>query len=1012
MTFLERALLAALVWAGSNANAQTHRVTNVGADLGLAHDRVNALFQDTQGFLWIATDHAVVRYDGEHTTRWTAEEGLACGAITCMAEATDGSLWLGHRAGGLSRLGSGTSGAVYPSDLMTEDVVALATAENGGVWVATLGNGLLHASANGTIVLAVPATECGLVLGLATMPGGTLLAATHKGPLLYSCQGQRLLPLALRTPQTHSPLLQALCTAPNGALYATGERPGSIWTVTDPSTHAALAAIPLPEECAGTMARSISAGRGMVLLGTGSGAYLVHSPGGKKARAVRLRDEAGVLDGRMLAVLLDRENGAWLAPAKGGLFHLNDDGLTAYGTGEHPWDVMSMHRAGNQLHVGLDGSVVTVDTRTGELTNSLTQVDGTPWDAITAVCRMADGSLALGTWSHGVWREHPSGTADRISLGPNNEHSSIIGLALHQEELWIATDNAVFVYNGTTLRHLSSADGLAGDRPTCLAAIGPDDLWIGFDNGMATRVWRGALRSMTVTRSKLAVRAVVAGGVNTWWFATDGDGVYRYGPEGATRIGQTEGLVSDQCTALALDGNGQLFVGHPNGLSYLASNGKNPARALGLAEGNTPVVNHLLAHGDTLWLGTSRGLLCWIKPGRQRSLTPLPVRITGVSVFDRPVAMEQPIVLPPNVYSLRFSFCSNTLGARDQLVYTYKLDGYDPQWTTTSNGFAEYRRLEHGERVFHVKACNQNGQCTPETLVTVHIQSPIWQHPASLSIGALALVGGGWSMVRMGRRGQRKARSYLRRLLDVRTRELDQVRDQVLTAKASMQEAMAIALAAQQSLSANESSLGAAVQGAFVMHMYGPQGEHGLLWCTEHPEHWAMVWAAEIHLGLPATIRTLQHLQYLQRSAERIHYLGVEAPSALHALCGTEQGPALAMLHWYKPMGMVTTNAPAGNLLHWRNGALLPQPEPAGTPTPLIHIPVLPGDRLYALGRSAPVRETSSTSANDSQTMGKILLSMAHLPLAEQAALVRNKLKSQHNDLTTILPTLVVSLQA
>ncbi len=75
---------------------------------GLAPGGVEAIYQDGQGYIWIATSLGISRYDGyqvrEYSRRHATGDSMGINAITAMREDADGYLWLGTEQGFLERL--------------------------------------------------------------------------------------------------------------------------------------------------------------------------------------------------------------------------------------------------------------------------------------------------------------------------------------------------------------------------------------------------------------------------------------------------------------------------------------------------------------------------------------------------------------------------------------------------------------------------------------------------------------------------------------------------------------------------------------------------------------------------------------------------------------------------------------------------------------------------------------------------------------------------------------------
>lgn len=77
--------------------------------LGRQHpflSQATALVQDTQGFLWIGTQHGLYRYDGQVVERYRADptdtNSLSSDWISTLMVDHRGQLWVGTRYGGLN----------------------------------------------------------------------------------------------------------------------------------------------------------------------------------------------------------------------------------------------------------------------------------------------------------------------------------------------------------------------------------------------------------------------------------------------------------------------------------------------------------------------------------------------------------------------------------------------------------------------------------------------------------------------------------------------------------------------------------------------------------------------------------------------------------------------------------------------------------------------------------------------------------------------------------------------
>ncbi|HVV73659.1 MAG TPA: two-component regulator propeller domain-containing protein, partial [Verrucomicrobiae bacterium] len=109
-------------------------------DAGLTDNIVSAVFQTHDGYLWIATEGGLARFDGVRfaTYRVSGTPGLANNLIRCFYEDRSGTRWIGTQ-GGLSRYRGGKferiSGIDRPVPAVTGD-------STGRIWIATEGQGI------------------------------------------------------------------------------------------------------------------------------------------------------------------------------------------------------------------------------------------------------------------------------------------------------------------------------------------------------------------------------------------------------------------------------------------------------------------------------------------------------------------------------------------------------------------------------------------------------------------------------------------------------------------------------------------------------------------------------------------------------------------------------------------------------------------------------------------------------------------------------------------------------
>src|ERR1700722_14600365 len=107
----------------SIANQYSHRVWRI--DDGLPQNRIWAISQTTDGYLWIATSEGLARFDGIRFTVFDRQNTaqLRDSSILTLCLGRDGSLWIGTEGGGLVRYKDRTFERFSSDDGLTNDFV-------------------------------------------------------------------------------------------------------------------------------------------------------------------------------------------------------------------------------------------------------------------------------------------------------------------------------------------------------------------------------------------------------------------------------------------------------------------------------------------------------------------------------------------------------------------------------------------------------------------------------------------------------------------------------------------------------------------------------------------------------------------------------------------------------------------------------------------------------------------------------------------------------------------------
>jgi ligand-binding sensor domain-containing protein/two-component sensor histidine kinase len=155
---------------------------------GLPSNRVNLLFCDREGAVWIGTAAGLARYVHGSIDAFTPSQGFSSNLILSIAEDREGNLWLGTESGGVDILRDRKFTTYSSADGISNDHILSVTQDHSGtVWLGTSGGGLDHANAASLNKTGFSALNAGsglssnVVLSVAAAPDSDLWIGTPDG---------------------------------------------------------------------------------------------------------------------------------------------------------------------------------------------------------------------------------------------------------------------------------------------------------------------------------------------------------------------------------------------------------------------------------------------------------------------------------------------------------------------------------------------------------------------------------------------------------------------------------------------------------------------------------------------------------------------------------------------------------------------------------------------------------------------------------------------------------------
>lgn len=247
---------------------------------------------------------------------------------------------------------------------------------------------------------------------------------------------------------------------------------------------------------------------------------------------------------------------------------------------------------------------------------------------------------------------------------------------------------------------------------------------------------------------------------NTVWLGSEGDGMYCYNLQThKLRIFSTaQGFSSNYIYGIMNDGFGRLWISTENGLNCYNPK-TNDNQSYFELDGLPDNTFNFLAYakcknGNMVW-GTPKGAVEIVPEDIRKMNQPINLRFTSFNLFYQRVNAEtenspltqsiddtNELTLKYSQSSFSFDFIDLNYSSYPQIMYSWKLDGFDENWSIpTKDHKAVYTNIPPGTYTFMVKAYklgNMKESITRNIVIVIH--RPFWLSTIAYIIYLILLV--------------------------------------------------------------------------------------------------------------------------------------------------------------------------------------------------------------------------------------------------------------------------------
>jgi len=727
-----------------NAYSQIYPFRHYGLKEGLPESNVNAITEDHNSFIWIATQGGVCKFDGRNFVNFSTTQGLLNNVVHHVIEDKNYHIWAATRQGVARLIEDKFEVFTEKQGLVDDDANYILEDKNGNIWIATNG-GLSKFDGkrftNYTTFQGLPSNQ---VLSLWQDHRNLIWVGTDKGVSRFD--GKQF-----ETFTTKNGLLDNTITC----IFQDHQL--NLW------------------------------------FGTPQGACRLNNLDGK----FDFFTEKQGIKGAINSGLKDKNNQIWLTSDEGVYVMQGDvlkekllpqNGLSS--------DIINCIIQDVNANIWLGGNlgVSKITNRRFMILDAEDELlSNVP---VTATLEDNKGRTWIGTSNHLLFYENKKVAIHKADV-------SVRSLFLDSKGgLWIGTiGEGVFLYKNNAYTNYTTEDGLRDNTIYCIAEDDQGRIWLGTDKGLARielngkittfsenqgladnyvrcllkddkgRMWFGTYKGLSkfqdgvfqnfTTKNGLAnniILSITQDSKGVIWLATE-NGLCRMKPninpnqvDAFVCYTKKDGFASQNLWSIIEDGEGYLWIGHRNGIDKFSPVTKK-VKNYGYIDGFSLIQTYPNALAKdkrgNLWIGTFSGLVKYFPYEDVPNPNPPTIHLIDVRLFNKktdwkiyselldpdfaiPLSKDSKQIaakMPYNQNSITFEFVGIHFTVPERIRYQYKLEGFDKDWSDKDeNNIATYTNLPPGKYNFLVRAYNSDdvGNIQPLSF-RFQVDHPYWE---------------------------------------------------------------------------------------------------------------------------------------------------------------------------------------------------------------------------------------------------------------------------------------------
>ena len=780
----------------SYAQSKNLIFNNINIEQGISQSTIEAIFQDSEGYIWLGTNDGLNRYNGYEFKIYNYEEyqnSISHNGITDITEDKYGNIWV-NTVSGVNKINKKTEkisnyteiNGKIKEDSTTEIIVT----KDNNILVGTYeGLNIYNAKEDrfDVILEEKDGILSSCIYSIDEDINGNIWIGTELGLNKLSKDFK-----VLETYTSESEIYNIFCDDENGFVWAGSDSSGLLKI--DTKTKEVTQYIndiedenSIPANQVGVIIRD---SKGNLWVGTTNGLARYNEKNDSfDVYKNKVYDKNSLVYNDVRSIIEDREGVLWVGTYSGISIFDTESSIKYYNAGLDDGYLLSE----NMVH---------------------------------GIYEDDEGYLWVGSRTKGVnIIDRENNTSKSISMENNNviQSNSINDITGYKDFIFVATDAGVLKINKkeNTIENYNLEDGLIGENVKDIFVCDKNYLWIGSTNGLnlldiendkiidmtdyvdegsyvkyiyqgqdgsyyigflrdgglgiiepnskETKYYKNIPNDKTSISSN-RVRYINEDSKGNIWIGTS-YGLNKYDPKTKVfkRYTTSDGIANNTIYGVLVDDNDNIWVSTNKGISQIdtKNNTVNNLSVTDGLQGNEFNGNAAFkSKSGELFFGGINGLNAFYPEDVNSINNKSKVIFDGFKVNDKDYLDINGLKFDNNTENIKIKFFTPVYSSNKNISYEYELIGSNSSKATTKENYVIYNDLLPGKYTFKVRAVDSRGDISDSETIEFSIKYPFWMSPIAcfiyLVIAILFIINNKYKL------------KYLDRLVKSRTKELEE----------------------------------------------------------------------------------------------------------------------------------------------------------------------------------------------------------------------------------------------